>query len=59
MNTQQIKASAAAGNSPWEILAQLTGAGMEYPDAEFKVAQALRMRADEVAEMRDAYDNNV
>lgn len=58
MTKQTMKARQAAGDSPWEILADLVNQGTEYPDAVWKVSQALGMDAEEVAEMEDAYTNN-
>jgi hypothetical protein len=58
MTNTDIKASYLAGNSDWEILATLVQDGYEYPDAERRVAVALKLDAEQVDEMRDAYDNN-
>jgi len=58
MNASDIKALRNAGNSNWEILHMVVDAGYEFPDASFKVSQALNMDYEEVAEMIDGYDNN-
>lgn len=59
MTTAEIKEAFRNGHSPWEILAILVNAGREYPDAEWRVVDALKLDDEETAEMRDAYDNNV
>jgi hypothetical protein len=56
MNKQEIKEASAAGNSNWEVLHMVVAAGREFPDAVFAVSQALRMDAEEVAEMEANYD---
>lgn len=56
MNAQDIRNARAAGNSTWEILHMVIATGREYPDAVFKVSQALRMDKEEVAEMERDYD---
>lgn len=55
MTNDEIRASRDNGNFPWEILHELVAAGVEYPDAVWKVSQALRMDAEEVEEMEDKY----
>jgi hypothetical protein len=56
MNTKQIKEAYAAGNSNWEVLQMVIDSGIEYPDAVFKMTQALRMDHEAVAEMEANYD---
>lgn len=36
----------------------VVASGVEYPDAVYKVSQALRMDDEEVAEMEEAYTEN-
>jgi hypothetical protein len=56
MTNQDIKQSSAAGNSSWEILAQVIRAGVEYPDAVYRVSAALRLDPDECECMARDYD---
>jgi len=56
MTHQDIKQSSAAGNSAWEILAQVIRAGVEYPDAVYRVSAALRMQPDERQCMEHDYN---
>lgn len=59
MTSNEIKAAYKGGDSTWEILGKLTASGIEYPDAEWLVTKALGLKPDEVAEMRDGYDNKI
>ncbi len=47
------------GESNWEILSHLMGEGMSRPAAVRAITAALRLPADEVADMIDSYENNV
>lgn len=58
MNNQQIREASKAGNSNWEVLQMVIDSGIEYPDAVFKVSQALGMDAEEVEEMETGYNEN-
>jgi hypothetical protein len=53
----ECQAMAKECNSNWEILEFVTSQGVEYPDAVYLVTRALRLDAEEVAEMEDRYDN--
>jgi hypothetical protein len=55
MTQADIKGMYAEGNSTWEVLAAVIDAGVEFPDAEYKVSQALKLDAEERAEMVDKY----
>ena len=57
MTKHEIKECYAAGNSAWEILAMLINDGVEYPDAEYRVIDALQMNHNEVQEMVYNYNN--
>lgn len=59
MTHEQIKECFRNGDSDWEILAALVNDGWEYPDAEERMRVALRLDNEQVAQMRDAYDNNI
>ena len=56
MTHNEIRESRRAGNSDWEILAMLVNDGYDYADAVYRVAEALRMKADERARMERDYD---
>jgi hypothetical protein len=56
MTHADIKQSKAAGNSDWEILAQMIAAGCEYPDAVYRVSAALTMQPYERRRMERDYD---
>jgi hypothetical protein len=56
MTPSQIRAASDEGNSNWEVLQMVVDAGIEFPDAVFKVTQALRLPKDEVAQMERDYD---
>lgn len=56
MTHTEIKQCHNAGNSAWEILAMLINDGYDYSDAVYRVAEALRMRVDERAQMERDYD---
>lgn len=56
MNTAEIKAARAAGNSNWEVLSMVVEAGYEFPDAVWKVSQALRLDTEEREQMERDYD---
>lgn len=58
MSIAQIRERYNQGDSHWEILADLVDEGIEYPDAVWKMTSALRLDADEVAEMEQGYDEN-
>lgn len=45
--------------SHWEILSQLMTDGVSRPAAVRAITAALRLPADEVAEMLDSYENNI
>jgi hypothetical protein len=47
------------GESNWEILSHLMTDGMSRPAAVRAITAALRLPADEVAEMLDSYENNI
>lgn len=53
----ECQAMAKECNSNWEILEFVTSQGVEYPDAVYLVTRALRLDAEEIAEMEDRYDN--
>lgn len=59
MTKQEIKAAWHNGYSTWEILAMLISDGLEVPDAEWRVSDALGLDDEGREEMRDGYDNNV
>lgn len=56
MNTKEIKAAKAAGNSNWEVLHMVVESGIEFPDAVWKVSRALRLDEEEREEMERDYD---
>ena len=45
--------------SNWEILSHLMNKGLSRPAAVRAITAALRLPADEVAEMLDSYENNI
>jgi hypothetical protein len=47
------------GDSNWEILAHVESLGYTFQAAKRIVTAALRLPADEVAEMIDAYEDNI
>jgi len=51
MNNAQIRSASFEGNSNFEILQMVIDSGLEYPDAVWKVTQALRLDREEVEEM--------
>lgn len=55
MNKREIKEMYAAGNSTWEVLTAVIEKGVEFPDAEYRVAQALKLDSEECAEMIEKY----
>lgn len=55
MNTTEIRALRAAGEPLHSILCAVIAAGLEFPDAVWRVTRALRLEPDEVQEMEDAY----
>lgn len=57
MNTSDIRKASANGDSDFEILAAVIAAGVEYPDAVWKVSQALRMDDEQRQEMEDKYSD--
>lgn len=54
-----IKALSKQGNSDWEILTMVIKSGVEFPDAEWLVSDALKMDDEQRQEMVDKYDNCV
>ena len=56
---QTIRTMHHNGESHWEILSYLMGEGMSRPAAVRAITAALRLPADEVAEMIDSYENNI
>ncbi|CAB4158565.1 hypothetical protein UFOVP707_12 [uncultured Caudovirales phage] len=51
-----IRAMKSAGDSNWEILSAVVSAGVEFPDAVWKVSSALRLPPEEVDQMKLDYD---
>jgi hypothetical protein len=45
--------------SNWEILSHLMNYGLSRPAAVRAITAALRLPADEVAEMLEAFENNI
>lgn len=45
--------------SNWEILSHLMNEGLSRPAAVRAITAALRLPADEVAEMLEAFENNI
>ena len=56
MTNTELRAMRQAGNSTWEVLAALVHSGVEYPDAVWRVTQALRLDREEAKEMERDYD---
>lgn len=56
MTSNEIREASKAGNSNWEVLQMVIDAGVEYPDAVWKVSQALRLPKDEAEQMERDYD---
>lgn len=56
MNAHDIREAYRNGNSNWEILHMVVSSGVEFPDAVFRVSQALRLDHEAVAEMESNYD---
>ena len=53
---QEIKEARRAGYSAWEVLHMVVEGGREFPDAVFKVSQALGLDAEETEQMERDYD---
>ena len=53
---QILHASIHGCATPVELLRAVVDEGVEFPDAVWKVSQALGMKPDEVQEMEAAYD---
>lgn len=58
MSPKEIKDMYAAGYSSFEVLAEVIGSGVKFPEAVSRVSAALRLDKESVAEMVDGYDNN-
>jgi hypothetical protein len=56
---QTIRTMHHNGESNWEILAYVESLGYTFQAAKRIVTAALRLPADEVAEMLDSYENNI
>lgn len=56
MTNQQIRDLSNAGDSNWEILSAVVRSGVEFPDAVWKVSQALRLDDEEREQMERDYD---
>lgn len=55
MTAKQIKEASDAGNSDFEVLQMAIDSGLEYPDAVWRVSQALRMDDEQRQEMEDKH----
>jgi uncharacterized protein YoaH (UPF0181 family) len=56
---QTIRTMHRNGESNWEILSHLMGEGMSRSAAVRAITAALRLPADEVAEMLESFENNI
>lgn len=56
MTAQQIRDLSNAGDSNWEVLSAVVLSGVEFPDAVWKVSQALRLDDEEREQMERDYD---
>jgi hypothetical protein len=55
-NKQEMRNMYRNGDSAWEILACLTGNGIEFPEASYMVTSALGLDAEETEQMERDYD---
>lgn len=58
MTSKEIRNMYRDGFSSWEILHYVIKDNIEYPDAVFKVSQALNFDSEQVEEMEDGYSFN-
>jgi hypothetical protein len=56
---QTIRTMHRNGDSNWEILSHLMTEGLSRSAAVRAITAALRLPADEVADMVDSYENNI
>jgi uncharacterized protein YoaH (UPF0181 family) len=56
---ETIRTMSRNHSSNWEILSHLMAEGMSHRAAVKAIAAALRLPADEVADMLDSFENNV
>jgi hypothetical protein len=57
MTSDEVKAIYRAKGTNVDTLRALIAQGIEYPDAVWKIGNALKLKPEERAEMTDAYDN--
>ncbi len=57
--TQTIREMSRNHHSNWEILSHLMAKGMSQRAAVNAITTALRLPADEVADMLESFENNV
>lgn len=56
MTKNEIRKMYQNGEGPMDILTEVVLSGVEYPDAVFKVKDALNLDEEAVAEMEADYD---
>lgn len=56
MTPAEIRAMRDGGDSAWEVLQAVIDTGVEFPDAVWKVSQALRLDREQVEQMKRDYD---
>jgi hypothetical protein len=56
---ETIKQMSRNGYANWEILSYVESEGYNIQAAKRLISTALRLPADEVADMVDAYENNI
>jgi len=56
---ETIRTMSRNHSSNWEILSHLIGEGVSRSAAVRAITAALRLPADEVADMIDSYENNI
>lgn len=56
---ETIRTMSRNGYSNWEILSHVEAQGYNLQAAKRMISVALRLPADEVAEMVDSYENNI
>lgn len=56
MSKQEMVAAKRECNSNWEILSMAIQSGLEFPDAVWRVSQALKLDAEDAAQMELDYD---
>jgi len=56
MTNRDIRQARKDGYSAWEILHQVVDSGVEFPDASYRVSQALNMDSEQREQMERDYD---